>query len=85
MRLRLLGGSGAEAAKVSLVNSPTATFGYNVARLGGGGANDVTFVGTNPVAGTPTFGPSGSILIDPGLGGDDRVDVFGNLPVKVVD
>jgi hypothetical protein len=36
------------------------------------------------VGGTPTFGPSGSILIDPGFGGDDQVDVFGNDPVIVM-
>lgn len=84
-RLRLLGGSGDETTKVNLANSPTATFDDDVALLGGSGDNDITFIGTNPVGGTPTFGPSGSILIDPGFGGDDQVDVFGNLPVKVVN
>jgi hypothetical protein len=58
---------------------------YDVAILGGSGANDITFIGTNPAGGAPTFGPSGSILIDPGFGADDQVDVFGNFPVKVAN
>jgi hypothetical protein len=37
------------------------------------------------VGGTPTFGPSGSILIDPSFDGSDQVDVFGNDPVEVVN
>jgi uncharacterized protein (TIGR03118 family) len=83
-RLRLLGGSGDETTRVNLANSPTATFDYDVAILGGSGANDITFIGTNPVGGTPTFGPSGSILIAPGFGRDDQVDVFGNYRVTVM-
>jgi hypothetical protein len=71
-------------AKVNLANSPTATFDSDVALLGGSGANDITFIGTNPAGGAPTFGPSGSILIDPGFGGDDQVDVFGNYRVSVM-
>ena len=42
------------------------------------------FIGTAPASGAPTFGPSGSILIDPGFGGDDQVDVFGNYRVTVM-
>jgi hypothetical protein len=84
-RLRSIGGSGDEATKVNLANSPTATFDYDVAILGGGGDNDITFIGTNPVGGAPTFGPSGSILIDPGFNGNEQVDVFGNYPVKVMN
>jgi uncharacterized protein (TIGR03118 family) len=83
-RLRLLGGSGDETTKVNLANSPTATFDYDVAILGGSGANDITFIGINPAGGTPTFGPSGSILIDPGFGADDQADVFGNYRVNVM-
>jgi hypothetical protein len=71
-------------AKVNLANSPTATFDYDAALLGGSGANDITFIGTNPVGGTPTFGPAGSILIDPGFGEDNEVDVFGNYRVNVM-
>jgi hypothetical protein len=29
--------------------------------------------------------PACSILIDPGFGGNEQVDVFGNYPVKVVN
>jgi hypothetical protein len=57
---------------VNLANSPTATFDCDVALLGGSGANDITLIGTNPVRGMPTFGPSGSILIDPGSAGTTR-------------
>jgi hypothetical protein len=81
-RLRLLGGSGDEATKVNLANTPTATFDYDVALLGGSGANDITFIGTNPVGGMPTFGPSGSVLIDTDSGLSITVDVFGNFPVN---
>src|SRR5262249_41074684 len=83
-RLRLLGGSGDMTARVNLANSPTATFDDDVALLGGSGANDITFVGTNPAGGTPTFGPSASILVDPDAAGNEQVDVFGNYPVRVV-
>jgi hypothetical protein len=81
-RFRLLGGSGDMTAKVNLANSPTATFNYDVAILGGSGANDITFIGTNPVGGTPTFRPVGSVLIDTDSGTSNTVDVFGNFPVN---
>src|SRR5262249_39692948 len=84
-RLRLLGGSGDMTAKVNLANSPSATFDYDVAILGGSGSDDITFIGTNPTGGRPTFGPTGSILIDPGFGADDSVDVFGNYRVTVMN
>ena len=67
---------------MNLANSATSTFDYDVAILGGSGKNDITFIGTNPTGGTPTFGPSGSVFID-GNGG--TVDVFGNFPVAVVN
>src|SRR5262249_4791000 len=57
-------------------------FDYDVALLGGGGANDITFIGTNPVGGRPTFGPSGSVLIGTESGTSNNVDVFGNFPVN---
>jgi hypothetical protein len=47
-------------------------------------ANHRAFIGTAPAGGAPTFGPSGSILIDPAFGGDDQVDVFGNYRVTVM-
>jgi hypothetical protein len=81
-RLRIDGGSGDDLVKVNLANSPTATFDYDVAIVGGSGNNDITFIGTNPVGGTPTFGPSGSVFIDGGFG---NVDVFGNFPVEVIN
>jgi hypothetical protein len=81
-RLRIDGGSGDDLIKVNLANSPTATFDDDVAIVGGGGNNDITFIGTNPVGGTPTFGPSGSVFIDGGFG---FVDAFGNFPVEVVN
>jgi hypothetical protein len=81
-RLRIDGGSGDDLVKVNLANSATSTFDYDVAILGGSGKNDITFIGTNPVGGTPTFGPSGSVFID-GNGG--TVDVFNNFPVEVVN
>jgi hypothetical protein len=81
-RLRIDGGSGDDTVKVKLANSPTATFAYDVAIMGGSGHNDITFTGTNPLGGTPTFEPSGSVLID-GDGG--TVDTFGTFPVEVVD
>src|SRR5262249_29392123 len=80
-RMRIVGGSGDEMTSVNLANAPTATFGWDVAILGGDGENDITFAGTNP-GGTPTFGPAGSVFID-GKGG--RVDESGNFPVDVVN
>jgi hypothetical protein len=84
-RLRVAGGSGDDTMKVNLANAATATFAWDVAILGGSGNNDITFVGTNPSGGTPTFGPAGSVFIDGGFGTDSRVDVFGNFPVEVVN
>jgi hypothetical protein len=55
---------------------------YDVALLGGSGDNDITLVGTNPVGGTPTSGPAGSVFLD---GTRGTVDVFGNFPVEVVN
>jgi uncharacterized protein (TIGR03118 family) len=81
-RLRFEGGSGDDTLKVNLANSPTASFDYDVALFGGSGDNDITFIGTNPAGGTPTFGPAGAVFID-GNGG--TVDVFGNFPVEVVN
>jgi hypothetical protein len=81
-RLRIDGGTGDDLIKVNLANAPTATFDWDVAIVGGSGSNDITFIGTNPVGGTPTFGPSGSVFIDGGFG---NVDVFGNFPVEVVN
>jgi hypothetical protein len=48
-------------------------------------ASPAMAIGTNPVGGTPTFRPSGSILIAPGFGHDDLVDVFGNYRVTVMN
>jgi hypothetical protein len=84
-RLRVVGGSGDDTTKVNLANAATATFAFDVAILGGTEKNDITFVGTNPVGGTPTFGPGGSVLIVGGPGSDTNVDVFGNFPVDVVN
>jgi hypothetical protein len=84
-RLRAVGGTGDDTIKVNLANAATATFAYDVAILGGSKRNDITFVGTNPVGGTPTFGPSGSVFIDGGFGHHNQVDVFGNFPVDVVN
>jgi hypothetical protein len=81
-RLRIDGGTGDDLVKVNLANAPTATFDWDVAIVGGSGDNDITFIGTNPVGGAPTFGPSGSVFIDGGFG---NVDVFGNFPVEVVN
>jgi hypothetical protein len=81
-RLRFEGGSGDDTVTVNLANSPTATFAYDVALFGGSGNNDITFIGTNPVGGTPTFGPAGSVFID-GNGG--TVDAFGNFFLEVVN
>jgi hypothetical protein len=82
-RLRIQGGSGDDTIKVNLANAATATFAYDVAIHGGSGRNDITFVGTNPSGGTPSFGPAGSVFIDGGIGGSNEVDVFGNFPVVV--
>jgi hypothetical protein len=84
-RLRVVGGAGADTIKVNLANAATATFAWDVAILGGSKHNDITFVGTNPVGGTPMFGPSGSVLIDGGFGQDNQIDAFGNFPVDVVN
>ena len=81
-RMRIDGGPGDDLIKVNLANAPTASFDYDVAIVGGSGNNDITFIGTNPVGGTPTFGPSGSVFIDGGFG---NVDVFNNFPVEVVN
>jgi hypothetical protein len=84
-RLRIDGGTGDDLIKVNLANAPTATFDWDVAIVGGSGNNDITFIGTNPAGGTPTFGPSGSVFIDGGGDGTNPVDVFGNFPVEVVN
>jgi hypothetical protein len=84
-RLRINGGSGADTIKVNLANAPTATFAYDVAIQGGTGSNDITFIGTNPSGGKPSFGPAGSVFIDGGFGGKNHVDVFGNFPVDVLN
>jgi hypothetical protein len=84
-RLRVAGGTGDDTVKVNLANAATATFAFDVAILGGSGKNDITFIGTNPVGGTPTFGPAGAVLIDGGFGSDTQVDVFGNFPVEVLN
>jgi hypothetical protein len=84
-RLRVEGGSGDDTIKVNLANAPTATFDWDVAILGGDGNNDITFIGTNPSDGAPTFGPAGSVFIDGGFGDHNLVDVFGNFPVQVVN
>jgi hypothetical protein len=84
-RLRINGGSGGDTIKVNLANAAMATFDYDVAILGDTGKNDITFVGTNPSGGTPTFGPSRSVFIDGGIGTHSTVDVFGNFPVEVVN
>jgi hypothetical protein len=81
-RLREVGGAGDQTTKVNLANAPTSTFAWDVALQGGAGANDITFVGTNPPGGTPSFGPAGSVFID---GGGGHVDTFGNFPVTVVN
>jgi hypothetical protein len=78
-RLRIDGGTGNDAIKVNLSNAQTATFAYDVAILGGSGANNITFVGVNP-GGQPNFGPADAVFID---GGGGSVDVFGNFPVVV--
>src|SRR5262249_35236616 len=78
-RLRLLGGSGDMTAKVNLANSATATFDYDVAILGGSGAKDITFIGTNPVGGTPTFRPIGPVLIHTRPRTGHNPDRFGTL------
>jgi hypothetical protein len=82
LSLRFDGGSGDDTLRVNLANSATASFDYDLAIFGGSGNNDITFIGTNPAGGTPTFGPSGSVFID-GDGG--TVDVFGNFPTEVVN
>jgi hypothetical protein len=84
-RLRVDGGEGDNIIKVNVANAATATFDYDIAIFGGDQNNDITFVGTNPSGGTPTFGPSGSVFIDGGFGGNNQVDVFGNFPVEVMD
>jgi hypothetical protein len=82
-RLRVDGGSGADTIKVNLANAATATFAYDVAIMGGSKRNDITFIGTNPSGGTPSFGPADSVFIDGGFGAHNHVDVFGNFPVVV--
>jgi TolB-like protein len=82
-RLRIDGGTGDDSIKVNLANAATATFAWDVAIQGGEGHNDITFVGTNPTGGNPSFGPAGSVLIDAGPGDHNTVDVMGNFPVEV--
>ena len=55
---------------------------YGVALLGGSGDNDMTLIGTDPVGGTPTSGPAGSVFLE---GNGCSVDVFGNFLVEVAD
>jgi uncharacterized protein (TIGR03118 family) len=81
-RLHFAGGPGDDTVNVNLANSPTASFEYDVGLIGGSGDNAITFTGTNPVGGAPTFGPAGAVFLD-GNGG--TVDVFGNFPVEVVN
>jgi hypothetical protein len=84
-RERIIGGVGDSTIKVNLANAPTATFAWDVSILCGGGNNDITFIGTNPVGGAPSFGPAGDVFIDGGTGLHHSVDVFGNFPVDVVN
>jgi hypothetical protein len=84
-RLRIDGGSGPDTIKVNFANAATATFAFDVAIVGGSKKNDITFIGTNPSGGTPTFGPGGTVFIDGGFGRHNNVDVFGNFPVEVVN
>jgi hypothetical protein len=83
-RLRIDGGTGDDIIKVNLANAATATFAWDVAIQGGSGVNDITFIGTNPTGGTPTFGPSGVVFIDAGPDAASVVDVFGDFPVEVL-
>jgi hypothetical protein len=73
---------GEVAAHACRLSARTSTFAWDVALQGGAGANDITFVGTNPPGGTPSFGPAGSVFID---GGGGHVDTVGNFPVTVVN
>ena len=49
----------------------------------GTGHNAITFVGVNN-GGHPTFGPTGSVLIDGG-GGISDTEVFGNFSVQTMN
>jgi hypothetical protein len=85
LRLRIDGGSGPDTINVKLANAATATFAFDVAIVGGSEKNDIIFDGNNAAGGKPTFGPSGSVFIDGGLGTASDVDVMGNFPVDVVN
>jgi hypothetical protein len=82
-RLRINGDTGDDTIDVNLSNAPTATFGYDIAIVGGTGHNAITFVGVNN-GGNPNFGPAGSVLIDRG-GGISETEVFGNFSVQTVN
>jgi hypothetical protein len=81
-RVRVEGGSGPDTINVNLANAPTATFVWDVAIFGGSDMNNITFNGNNQMGGTPSFGPSGAVLIDGGLG-ESVATVSGNFPVVV--
>jgi hypothetical protein len=82
--LRVNGGAGHDQIGVSVTDAATATFANDIAIQGGTGTNNILFAGVSQ-GGSPTFGPSGSVLIDGGPGSHNTVGVFGNFPVKVLN
>jgi hypothetical protein len=80
LRLRVLGGDGADTVNVSLTNDSSADFNYDVQVQGGNGNDNITFFGSND-GGTPTFNPIGVVLIDGGLGFDTSA-ITGNFPTR---
>lgn len=69
LRLRLAGGLGNDVLTAMLANDADTTGSYDVAISGDQGDDTATFQVSNN-GGTPTFGPTGKILLDGGLGKD---------------
>jgi hypothetical protein len=99
-RLRIDGGTGNNNINAIVANAamgtptpdivPGATFNNDIEIVGGGGSNNITFKGViNKPAGTPTFDPSGTVLIDGGSGNPQNNHVTispdNNFPVQVLN
>ena len=68
VRVRIDGGTGNDTLSCVLANNANTTGYYDVAILGSAGSDSAVF--TLSLAGTPTFGPLGKILLDGGRGLD---------------
>jgi|GEM_PF-3280667 len=69
LRVRLDGGLGNDILATMIANNASSTGNYDIAVLGGAGNDQVNFQAFNN-GGTPTYGPTGKVVVDGGLGTD---------------